>query len=213
MITGFIHGSKTKIREITKMRRQDILTAAEKLFSQKGFNGTTTKELAASAGVHEAILFRHFKNKRELYRETVVLKLTRNRPAALEQMEQAAEDDVDRGLFEALANGLVTRFEEDPSIPRLILRSALDGHEPPKVAAERQLRIEQPTLDYIAKRIRDGAFCKIDPHHGVYAFGAMLFGYVVRQQILGMAAHLKHDRKKIAKDFVTIFLDGIRHHG
>jgi AcrR family transcriptional regulator len=202
--------AKRKVREITKIRRQDILAAAERLFSQKGFNGTTTKALAAKAGVHEAILFRYFKNKRELYRATVELKLARNRPAALQQMGHAAENLDDRAFFEALAIGLLTRFEEDPSIPRLILHSALDGHEPPKLAAERQLRVEQPTLDYISKRIRDGAFRKIDPQHGVYAFGAMLFGYIVRQQVLGMAKHAKHDRKKIAKDFVTIFLDGIR---
>ena len=202
--------AKRKVREITKIRRQDILTAAEKLFSQKGFNGTTTKDLATRAGVHEAVLFRYFKNKRELYRATIELKLARNRPAALEQMEQAAADRNDRAFFEALAIGLLTRFEEDPSIPRLILRSALDGHEPPKVALERQLRVEQPTLHYIAKRTREGAFRKINPRHGVYAFGAMLFGYIVRQQILGMAKHRKHDRKKVAEDFVTIFLDGIR---
>jgi TetR/AcrR family transcriptional regulator len=202
--------AKRKIGEITKVRRQDILTAADRLFSQKGFNGTTTKELAAKAGVHEAVLFRHFKNKRELYRATIDLKLARNRPAALEQMKQAAEDLDDRAFFGALALGLLTRFEEDPSIPRLILHSALDGHEPTKVARERQLRVEQPTLDYIAERIRAGAFRKIDPQHAVYAFGAMLFGYIVRQQILGMAKHRKHDRRKVAKDFVTIFLDGIR---
>jgi AcrR family transcriptional regulator len=202
--------AKRKVREIARIRRQNILAAAERLFSQKGFNGTTTKALAAKAGVHEAILFRYFKNKRELYRATVELKLARNRPAALQKMEQAAENRDDRRFFEALAIGLLTRFEEDPSIPRLILHSALDGHEPPKLAAERQLRVEQPTLNYISKRIRDGAFRKINPHHGVYAFGAMLFGYIVRQQVLGMSRHAKHDRKKIAKDFVTIFLDGIR---
>ena len=202
--------AKRKVREITKIRRQDILAAAERLFSQKGFKGTTTKALAAKAGVHEAILFRYFKNKRALYRATVELKLARNRPAALQQMEEAAENRDDRRFFEALAIGLLTRFEEDPSIPRLILHSALDGHEPPKLAAERQLRVEQPTLDYISKRIRDGTFRRIDPQHGVYAFGAMLFGYIVRQQVLGMSKHRKHDRKKIAKDFVTIFLDGIR---
>jgi len=202
--------AKRKVREITKIRRQDILAAAERLFSQKGFNGTTTKALAAKAGVHEAILFRYFKNKRELYRATVELKLARNRPATLQQMGRAAENLDDRAFFEALAIGLLTRFEEDPSIPRLILHSALDGHEPLKLAAARQLRVEQPTLDYISKGIRDGAFRKIDPQHGVYAFGAMLFGYIVRQQVLGMSKHRKHDRKKIAKDFVTIFLDGIR---
>jgi len=202
--------AKRKVREITKIRRQDILSAAEKLFSQKGFKGTTTKDLAAKAGVHEAVLFRHFKNKRDLYRATVELKLARNRPATLEQMEKAAENRDDRDFFESLALGLLTRFEEDPSIPRLILHSALDGHEPPIVVVERQLRVEQPALDYVSKRMREGAFSRIDPHHAVYAFGAMLFGYIVRQQILGMGSHKKHDRKKVARDFVTIFLEGMK---
>ena len=202
--------AKRKVREITKVRRQEILDAAEKLFAQKGFKGTTTNELAAKAGVHEAILFRHFKSKHDLYQATLELKISRNRHSALEQMEQSAKSRDDRRFFEALAVGLLTRFEEDPSIPRLILYSALERHEPMKVITERQLRVEQPTLDYISKRMSDGAFRKMDPNHAVVAFGAMLFGYIVRQQILGLAKHRKHDRKKIAKDFVTIFLDGIR---
>ena len=202
--------AKRKVRETTKAQRQDILDAAEKLFSRKGFKGTTTKDLAQEAGVHEAILFRHFKNKRELYREIVELKLARNRPTALEQMETSAKKRNDRGFFEALALGLLTRFEEDPSIPRLILYSALEEHEPPETAGERQLRVEQPTLDYITTRIREGAFRKVDPHHAVLAFGAMLFGYVVRQQIVGMNTHKVFDRKKIAHTFVTIFLEGMK---
>jgi len=201
--------AKRKVREITKVRRQDILNAAERLFSQKGFKGTTTKELAANAGVHEAVIFRHFTNKRELYRATLDLKVARNRDAALGQMEHYATQRDDRGFFEALALGLLTRFEEDPSIPRLILHSALDGHEPSKVTAERQLRVEQPTLDYIARRIREGAFRKMEPRHAVLAFGAMLFGYIVRQQIIGMSRHKKYNRRKISQDFVTIFLDGM----
>jgi TetR/AcrR family transcriptional regulator len=201
--------AKRKVREITKARRQEILAAAEKLFSKKGFKGTTTKDLAAKAGVHEAVLFRHFSSKRELYQATLELKISRNRNSALEQMERSAKSRDDRAFFEALATGLLTRFEEDPSIPRLILFSALDSHEPPKVTTKRQLRVEQPTLDYISKRMQDGAFRRMDPNHAVYAFGAMLFGYIVRQQILGMSRHKTHDRNKIAKDFVTIFLDGM----
>ena len=201
--------AKRKVREITKVRRQEILDAAEKLFSQKGFKGTTTKDLAAKAGVHETVLFRHFTSKRDLYHATLELKISRNRHSALEQMEISATRRDDRAFFEALAVGLLTRFEEDPSIPRLILYSALDGHEPTKVTTERQLRVEQPTLDYISKRMRDGAFRRMDPNHAVFAFGAMLFGYIVRQQVLGMSRHKTHNRKKIAKDFVTIFLDGM----
>jgi len=202
--------AKRKVRETTRVRRQEILDAAEQLFSQKGFKGTTTKELAEKAGVHEAVLFRHFTNKRELYRATVELKLARNRPAALEQMEESADNRDDRGFFEALALGLLTRFEQDPSIPRLILYSALEEHEPPQVTAERQLRVEKPTLDYISDRIREGAFRKVDPNHAVLAFGAMLFGYIVRQQIIGMSAHKAYNRKRIVKSFVTIFLEGMQ---
>jgi AcrR family transcriptional regulator len=155
------------------------------------------------------VLFRHFTSKRDLYHATLELKISRNRDSALEEMEKSAESHDDRAFFEALAIGLLTRFEEDPSIPRLILYSALDRHEPLKVTTERQLRVEQPTLDYISERMRDGAFRRMDPNHAVFAFGAMLFGYVVRQQILGMSKHKTHDRKKIAKDFVTIYLDGM----
>lgn len=201
--------AKRKVRESTKARRQDILNAAEKLFSGRGFKGTTTKDLAAEAGVHEAVLFRHFSSKREIYRATVEQKLARNRPTALRQMEACARARDDRGFFEALAVGLLKRFEDDPSIARLILHSALDEHEPEGVVVERQLRVEQPTLDYISLRIREGAFRGIEPDHAVFAFGAMLFGYIVRQQILRMSSHREYDRNAIARSFVAIFLQGM----
>src|SRR5918999_3883172 len=48
-------------------RRREIVRVAVKLFSQRGFRGTTTKEIAQAAGVSEAIIFRHFATKDELY--------------------------------------------------------------------------------------------------------------------------------------------------
>jgi AcrR family transcriptional regulator len=43
-----------------------ILQAAQKLFAHKGFDGTTTKDLATSAGVAEGTIFRHFPNKKAI---------------------------------------------------------------------------------------------------------------------------------------------------
>ncbi|MFN2456467.1 MAG: helix-turn-helix domain-containing protein, partial [Pyrinomonadaceae bacterium] len=37
------------------------------VFSERGFRGTTTREIARAAGVSEAIIFRHFATKEELY--------------------------------------------------------------------------------------------------------------------------------------------------
>src|SRR5207245_5060473 len=48
-------------------RRLQILRKAMRLFSQRGFRGTTTKEIALAAGVSEAMVFRHFATKEELY--------------------------------------------------------------------------------------------------------------------------------------------------
>ena len=54
-------------------RRKAIVNAAVPLFARNGFAGTTTRELAAAAGVSEALLFRHFPSKQSLYREILRL--------------------------------------------------------------------------------------------------------------------------------------------
>ena len=46
--------------------RDRIKKAAIKLFADRGFDGTTTRELAEAAGVAEGTLFRHFDNKKAI---------------------------------------------------------------------------------------------------------------------------------------------------
>lgn len=65
-------------------RRRAIVDAAVPLFARKGFAGTTTRELAAAAGVSEALLFRHFPSKQSLYRE--ILRLGCEGDPALEKL-------------------------------------------------------------------------------------------------------------------------------
>jgi AcrR family transcriptional regulator len=43
-----------------------ILQAAQRLFAQRGYGGTTTRDLAQAAGVAEGTLFRHFENKKAI---------------------------------------------------------------------------------------------------------------------------------------------------
>lgn len=48
-------------------RRASIIQAVRHLFANKGFKGTTTRELAEAAGVSEALLYRHFPTKEALF--------------------------------------------------------------------------------------------------------------------------------------------------
>lgn len=51
--------------------RELILNAARELFSERGYAGTATREIAARAQVSEVLLFRHFKSKAQLFEEAV----------------------------------------------------------------------------------------------------------------------------------------------
>jgi AcrR family transcriptional regulator len=48
-------------------RRAAIIQAVRRVFADKGFHGTTTRELARAAGVSEALLFKHFPDKEALF--------------------------------------------------------------------------------------------------------------------------------------------------
>ena len=54
-------------RLTAEARREAIVEAVRDVFAQKGFDGTTTRELAKAAGVSEALLYKHFPSKESLY--------------------------------------------------------------------------------------------------------------------------------------------------
>ena len=54
-------------KQNTELSTHDkVLKAAQKLFARNGYDGTTTKELAETAGIAEGTLFRHFTNKKAI---------------------------------------------------------------------------------------------------------------------------------------------------
>lgn len=67
-------------------RRTAIIAAAVPLFARKGFSGTTTKEIAETANISEALLFKHFPSKKLLYGE--ILRLGCEGDPALERLAE-----------------------------------------------------------------------------------------------------------------------------
>lgn len=58
---------KTSSRLSSEERREAIVEAVKRVFAEKGFDGTTTRELANAAGVSEALIYKHFPSKGSLY--------------------------------------------------------------------------------------------------------------------------------------------------
>lgn len=53
-------------------RRAQILEAARRVFTQSGFAGARIKTISEEAGVNEALLYRHFASKEELFEAAIV---------------------------------------------------------------------------------------------------------------------------------------------
>ena len=52
-------------------RRRAILAAAKAVFGSTGYHAATTREIAAAAGVSEALLYQHFEGKRQLFEAVI----------------------------------------------------------------------------------------------------------------------------------------------
>ena len=78
-------------------RQAGLISAAASLFAANGFKGTTTKEIAKSAGVSEALLFKYFPTKRALY--AAILAEKARYSELREAAEEAAKKRDDTRLF------------------------------------------------------------------------------------------------------------------
>jgi len=193
-------------------RRLQILKVAVRLFSQKGFRGTTTKEIANEAGVSEAMVFRHFANKDELYNAILDHKACSGDTLNPEQIvaEAVAEKD-DRAVFERLALAALEHHERDPEFQRLLLYSALEGHELAEMFFEKFVkRVYELLGNYVRERQRDGAIRKIEPALIVRTFVGMIVHHSLNNNLWDPKRRLLNVSNEDAATFFTeILLKGI----
>ena len=193
-------------------RKLQILRVAVGLFSQRGFGGTTTKEIAQAAGVSEAMVFRHFATKQELYSEILDHKACSGDSMNPEQMvAEALKQKDDRAVFERLALGALNHHECDPEFQRLLLHSALEGHELAEMFFEKFIRRVYELLGgYITERQHDGALLKIDPAIIVRSFIGMIIHHSLNNNLWDPNRRLlKISNEDAAKHFTDILLHGI----
>jgi TetR/AcrR family transcriptional regulator len=182
--TNEVNDLRPAHRMTAEYRRQQILDVAVKLFSQKGFRGTTTKEIALAAGVNEAIIFRHFATKRELYAAIIDGKAcSANVKAVQSSIKEAADVGDDRKLFESVAFHLLEFHEHDDTAMRLLLYSALEGHELAEMIFRNHISTTHRKLaEYVKRRISEGAFRRVDSGSAVRGFLGMVINHVMHKK-------------------------------
>lgn len=194
-------------------RRSQIVAIAAELFSQKGFRGTTTKEIADHAGVSEAIIFRHFATKDDLYRAILDYKVNQGTERMKENLNEAASRKDDNAYFGSLAYEMLEFHSKDRTFIRLLLFSALEGHDLSDIFFHSTARdVKNHIRRYIKQRIVDGAFRRVDPALAARAFVGMVLNQAQVRNVF-RDDDLRFSNRQMADQFVDIFLNGIRKPG
>ncbi|MFL6466434.1 MAG: TetR/AcrR family transcriptional regulator, partial [Pyrinomonadaceae bacterium] len=161
-------------------RRKQILETAVRLFSSHGFSGTTTRKIAEAAGVSEAMVFRHFSTKDELYGAILHEKACEEGSHRFpwdsnEPLQKAIESKDDYGVFYHIALHALNKQQADVGFMRLMFFSALEEHE----LAERFFnefvsKVYEFIGAYIEQRQSEGVMRAINPRVVVRAFLGMV---------------------------------------
>jgi AcrR family transcriptional regulator len=191
-------------------RRRQILAVSAKLFARRGYSGTTTREIAERAQVNEAILYRHFPRKEALYWAILDGK---NRSAArrkeLEQLFGSGGNE--REIFSAIAEGILRRNLDDPSLGRLLLFSALEDHRLSRRFFQTHVaRYYAVLARHIRERIRAGVFRAVDPLLAARGFIGMVTYHFQMQELFGDRQYAAGDLRRVCHTLAEIWVEGMR---
>ena len=199
----------SQVRLPARDRRLQIMEAAKELFARQGFEGTTTRQIAESARVNEAIIFRHFPSKEDLYwaiidRES---ELAGWQPALERQLSSGASD---REILAGIAEDILARRAQDGSLSRLLLFSALENQRrSQRFFQTHVVAYYELIAEYIRGRIEEGAFRAVNPLLAARGFVGMIVYHSLIQEIYGAKRYQDFDVKEVSETLTDIWLGGM----
>lgn len=156
--------------------RTRMLLAAIELFAEKGFAGTTTREIADRACVNEVTIFRHFHSKEALFQEGI----ERYSPVSMltEELQSQLSGDL-RADLEHLASQYLSIALPRAKVIHLGMMEAARDPELGRVVGQIPARLIAHLTEHLAGLCERGLVQRRDFALLSHLFYAMLFQYVV----------------------------------
>jgi AcrR family transcriptional regulator len=178
--------------------RGRILLASSVLFAQRGYFGTSTRDIAEAVRIRQPSLFHHFQAKHEIFRTLVELDLG----PSIDRMNQRLREP--SGWAEKLHFAIACDVREilvQPFDARGLYQDAVLALD--EFAAEREgiAMFHDQIERVIDSGCAAGEFVACEPRFVLRAINGMLFETLREQG--GPSGHMRHERPLQAADFVV----------
>jgi len=188
----------------TAVIRELILDAAREAFAAGGFNDTTTRQIAAKAGVVESLIYKHFRSKAGLFDEAIVQPFDR-------AVGRFITEWTPRSLGQHSGEGTARDYIEN-------IYDLLENHAELLIALMKDRRQDKPLLPLLQKLEHVAAY-ELGSQGWVGVDIAVLvrlqFGAVAFNAAFGESLYLpgpgRPSRDRIVAEMVSFFVHGTAH--
>lgn len=163
-------------------RRESILAAAQRLFSDKGFFGVPVDEIARAVGVSPAVLYKHFPSKEALYEAVLNAIACRREDYVAAVLEEPSDF---ASVLQRITLVYARSVAAEPDYLRLELHTMLEGSGAVVDFFEHRWR---PFADFIEAGLREMAAAGSIPPVDEKA-ASLLFQGMLREALLTKLLH------------------------
>lgn len=135
--------------------RTKIGTVAEALFAERGFDGTSVREIAERAGATKALIYHYYDNKEALYQTLLEDAVS----GVVTQIEAIAADGTEpEAQIRAVVQAFIDAYHDAPHRFQMLQRTIDDHHAIVAVLADRWFsRAHRALQDIVARGVRQGS--------------------------------------------------------
>jgi AcrR family transcriptional regulator len=184
--------------------RQQIISAAHRLFLTQGFHGTTMRQIAAESGMALGSLYNHFKDKDDLFK--AVFEAYNPYPLLLLALENSQGKDAE-DLARVAARRLVTALKDRPDLIKLVFIDVVEFQGKHLNEAYPQVA---PGMEKFAERLRrDPSVIRPLSSDGLLrAFFGLFYTFHMTEMLLGKPADPQAQSQALT-ELTEIYLRGI----
>jgi AcrR family transcriptional regulator len=200
-------------------RKVAIAHAAAELFAERGFHATGSRDLAKACGVSEALMFRYFPNKEELWKAALE---SCRRNAIADSLRRIPEQEPSTEALVALTRELAAEFigsgtderhQNRDTIHRMVLRSlAEDGEFARQQASDLAVRLSSYVIACLGAA-RNAGDLALEPQEDEWTMATLyrlsLFAIGVQRLPSPPAAEFPGTEAELIDNFVRFQLRGL----